>query len=85
MLPIKMTYEVTYSYDGVSRVATITVSDKNDSISNSDNNKGKNSQNIGGDTLPQTGEKTNNIWVLAGFLTLICSLILLVNKRKKSH
>lgn len=85
MLPIKKTYEVTYSYDGVSSVATITVSDKNDSISKSDNNKGKNSQNTGGDTFPQTGEKINNIWVLAGVLTLICSLILLVNKRGKSH
>jgi LPXTG-motif cell wall-anchored protein len=85
MLPIKTTYEVTYSYDGVSSVATITVSDKNDSISKRHNNKGENSQNTGGDTFPQSGEKTNNIWGLAGFLTLICSLILLVNKREKSH
>ena len=79
------TYEVTYSYDGVTSMATITVKDKEkDSTPSNDDNKNQNSQDIDKKTLPQTGEQTNNLWTLAGFLTLLFSLIYLVSKRKKS-
>lgn len=80
------TYEVTYSYDGVTSTAMITNRDKEkDSTPNNDNNKGQDSQNTGEKVLPQTGEQSNTIWTLAGFLTVLLSLIYLVKKRKKSH
>ena len=66
-------------------MATITVKDKEkDSTPSNDDNKNQNSQDIDKKTLPQTGEQTNNLWTLAGFLTLLFSLIYLVSKRKKS-
>ncbi|HFQ5801047.1 TPA: bacterial Ig-like domain-containing protein [Listeria monocytogenes] len=80
------TYEVKYSYDGVTSVATITIRDKDkDSTPNNDNNKGQDSQNTGGKALPQTGEQSNTIWTLAGFLTVLLALIYLVKKRKKFY
>ncbi|HCT9166249.1 TPA: LPXTG cell wall anchor domain-containing protein, partial [Enterococcus faecalis] len=80
------TYEVKYSYDGVTSTAMITISNKEkDSSSNNDNNNGQDSHNTGEKVLPQTGEQTNTIWSLAGFLTILLSLIYLVKKRKKSY
>ncbi|EPI5741501.1 bacterial Ig-like domain-containing protein, partial [Enterococcus faecalis] len=80
------TYEVSYSYEGVTSVATIIIRDKEkNSAPNSDNNKGQDSHNTGEKVLPQTGEQTNTIWTLAGFLTVLLSLIYFVKKRKKSY
>ncbi|WP_301405441.1 bacterial Ig-like domain-containing protein, partial [Enterococcus entomosocium] len=80
------TYEVSYSYEGVTSTAVITIRDKEkNSDPNNDNNKGQDSHNTGEKVLPQTGEQTNTIWTLAGFLTVLLSLIYFVKKRKKSY
>ena len=80
------TYEVSYSYGGVKSVATITIRDKQKESTPSNGKKvDQNSQNTGKKALPHTGEQTNNIWTLAGFLTLLFSLIFVVTKRRRSN
>ncbi|ELS0478053.1 LPXTG cell wall anchor domain-containing protein, partial [Enterococcus faecalis] len=72
--------------EGVTSTAVITIRDKEKNPApNNDNNKGQDSHNTREKVLPQTGEQTNTIWTLAGFLTVLLSLIYFVKKRKKSY
>ncbi|PQF20812.1 bacterial Ig-like domain-containing protein [Enterococcus mundtii] len=92
------TYEVTYSYKGVTSTAAITVRAKDKNGTTSNDNKGTHSQNTNNKTsnktsnrtnnkisnknLPHTGEQTNHIWQLVGVVTFLVSLIYLTRRKK---
>ena len=78
------TYEVKYSYDGVTSVATITVKYNEIDSATSKGDKGHTSQIISRETLPHTGDQTSNLWTVAGLFIFLLLLIYSMNKRKQT-
>ncbi|MBO0468970.1 bacterial Ig-like domain-containing protein [Enterococcus sp. DIV0242_7C1] len=79
------TYEVKYSYDGISAVAKITVKDnKKTSDKPHSNHKNSKTKENKKQQLPKTGEKTRRIGTFVGSGLILVIVLFLVKKRKNT-